>query len=178
MLNKFKIILGTAKIGSYMLLIAWLLFMAILTYFFSNWLSNSVNPNSNARVVTSTSGEQIITLKVNRYNHYMVPGGVNGFNVNFLVDTGATRVSVPGHIAKTIGLKPDKEIRVLTASGETNAYTTIIDSLVIAGIEFVNVKATITPSDNSDNVLLGMSILKKFSFVQEKGVLILKLNQY
>ncbi|NQY42356.1 MAG: TIGR02281 family clan AA aspartic protease, partial [Legionellales bacterium] len=133
--------------------------------------------NSRVRVETTNSGDQIITLKVNRYNHYMVDGGVNVFEVNFLVDTGATRVSVPGHKAKEIGLKPDKEIRVLTASGETSAYTTIIDSLVIAGIEFLNVKATITPSDESNNVLLGMSILKKFSFVQEKGVLILKLNQ-
>ncbi len=176
MLNRFVFNKGTTRIGTFMLLIAWILFMAILTYIFSKWLSYSMNPNMNVDTTISRSGERVIILKVNRYNHYVVSGKINKADVSFLIDTGATSVSVPGHIAKKIGLKRGNPIRVLTASGEANAYSTNIDSLFIGDIELLDVRATIVPADNSDNVLLGMSALKRFSFTQEDGILTLKLT--
>ena len=160
-----------------MLLLAWILFMVILTYIFSKWISYSVNPNKNVTSKISKSGENVILLKANRYNHYVVSGKINGTKVEFLVDTGASSVSVPGHIAKAIGLEFGRSITVLTASGQALAYTTDIKTLSIGDIELGEIRATIIPADTSDKILLGMSALKKFSFTQENGVLTLQLRK-
>ncbi|MGD9164558.1 MAG: retroviral-like aspartic protease family protein, partial [Chromatiales bacterium] len=87
-----------------MIIGAWILFLVLLTLLFSEWLQTRSNPNRSLTVVTDTKGEQVVTLKPNRAGHYLAPGKINDLNVTFLLDTGATRVAVPGKLAKKADL--------------------------------------------------------------------------
>ena len=73
-----------------MLLIAWLLIMGGLYWFFSDWNAKQANPNT-ARVLSLQQGE--VTLARNGAGHYVAEGEINGRRVVFLLDTGATAVA-------------------------------------------------------------------------------------
>lgn len=164
--------IGSTKLGTFMLLLAWLFFMGMLTFLFSKWLDYSMHPNKNTKVVTNQQGEKIISLKINRYNHYTLSGAINGVAVEFLVDTGATAVAVPGHLAEKLKLSRDHRISVSTANGDAVAYSTTINSLQLGdNIELSNVRANISDGIESNEVLLGMSALSQFKLFQSDGVL-------
>ena len=65
-------------------------------------------------------------------------------------------------------------MNVQTANGTTTAYATRLDSLQLGEIEVHNVKAQINPSMDSDEVLLGMSVLKHLDFNQQGDILTLR----
>jgi aspartyl protease family protein len=60
-----------------------------------------------------------------------------------------------------------------TANGPTTAYSTIIDSVRIGELEETRVVASILPDMPHDEILLGMSFLKRLDFSQRGDTLIL-----
>ena len=62
---------NTSKLGSLMLLAAWLLFMAILTYVFSKWFEHVDNPNAEVITKLRSDGIYEVILKANRLNQLM-----------------------------------------------------------------------------------------------------------
>ena len=87
-------------------------------------------------------------------------------SVTFLLDTGATQVSIPAHIADELQLESYGNYPVQTANGTVTVYRTKIDQLSIGNIFLYNVAAHINPAMKSDEILLGMSALKKIEFSQ------------
>ena len=57
-----------------------------------------------------SNGKAQVTLQQNRQGHYVTNGAINGTQVTFLLDTGATQVSIPGHIAETLSLQAGANI--------------------------------------------------------------------
>ena len=68
-------------------------------------------------------------------------------------------------------------MQAVTANGLTIAYATQIDSLVVGEIEELNVRASIVPNLPGDQILLGMSFLKRLDFTQRGDTLILTQQQ-
>ncbi len=159
-----------------MIYIAWLLALGLLTWIFAGWLDAQRNPN---RDVGSTiiNGKPAVVLERNRYGHYNVTGKINGGEVEFMLDTGATTVSVPTSIAKRLRLERGPAVPVSTANGTVIMYMTRLDSVQLGDIELRNVKANINPHVKSDEVLLGMSFLKHLEFTQRGDTLILRQTQ-
>lgn len=58
--------------------------------------------------------------------HYILPGKINGHDVRFLIDTGATRLTIPAAAAARLQLTPEKTIETSTASGITASHTTTV----------------------------------------------------
>jgi aspartyl protease family protein len=156
-----------------MCVLASILVLALFTLLFSNAIEKQRNPNSSPESVATGDGETSIMLHRNRVGHYVLTGQLNGQSTEFLVDTGATAVSVSNAIAQRAGLQRGHSIRALTANGMTLAYMTTIDRLVIGGIEERNVAASIVPNFPGEQVLLGMSFLKRLDFAQRGDTLIL-----
>ena len=96
------------------------------------------------------------------------------FHVSSLAPTGATTTSVPGDLAASLDLQAGRAINVQTAAGTTRAYLTRLNSLNMAGIELNNVRATIIPEMNADEVLLGMNVLKDMELIQRGNELIIR----
>lgn len=160
-----------------MMYLAWLSTLGVLTWFFTIYEGNKQNPNQ-AIIGTSSEGYNEISLKRNAYGHYLVSGNINGESVNFLLDTGATNVSVPEKLAEDLQLKPMARGRASTANGFIEVFITRIDELRIGSIVAYDVRASINPGMNhSDYILLGMSVLKNVEFTQKGDTLILKQHK-
>lgn len=148
------------------------LLFALLYWALGGLMDRRQNPNAEIR--PDEGGSQRIDLVANPAGQYIVPGEINGVEVDFLVDTGASHVAVPEGIARTIGLDRGAEIRVQTASGTARAYHTTIDRIAVGGIERRDVRGSINPSMPGDYVLLGMTFLRGIDMSQSGDRLILE----
>jgi aspartyl protease family protein len=161
------------KYGKAMTYAAWLLALGLLTAGFNHWLGKERNPNQHLRSAQSADGTQVV-LERNRFGHYLASGSINGQAVEFMLDTGATMVAIPGRVADHLGLKRGAQMQVQTANGNAPVYATRLDVLRLGEIELRDVKAHISPSMDGDEVLLGMSVLKYLDFSQQGDTLTLK----
>ena len=156
-----------------MIYVAWLLALGLLTWIFSGWLDTQRNPNRQVRSVVE-NGMYAVSLERNRYGHYHANGLINGREVEFLLDTGATTVSVPATVAQRLDLKQGPPVLSTTANGTITTYLTRLASVSVGDITLHDVSANINPHMEGDEVLLGMSFLKHLEFTQRGNTLILK----
>ena len=105
---------------------------------------------------------------------YVVLGSINGFPVKFIVDTGATLVSLSGREAKRLGI----DYRVVgtpgqssTASGIEKIYVVNLDKVKVGDIEIRNVRGAVHDGDFPPATLLGMSFLSRLTMRQDGLVL-------
>ncbi|ACR12799.1 aspartic protease, TIGR02281 family [Teredinibacter turnerae T7901] len=153
------------RLGKGMLAIVWLLILGGLTLFFSRKEAQWYNPNTQLEG-TDNGQSRTVTLERNNYHHYVASGYINGKPVTFLLDTGATMVSVPANLGRELSLQPGASYPVQTANGVVQVRATNIDALRLGPIELQNVRAALNPGMNGDEILLGMSALKTLDFAQ------------
>jgi aspartyl protease family protein len=169
------------NIGKAFIWIAWILVLGVLVFIFQETLERQWNPNKDPDIFLSNTGRAEVHLQQNRQGHYIVQGKINDQEVTFLLDTGATQVSIPAHIAQQLDLHVKKgrnnRHRVNTANGAITVYQTTLDQLSIGNIFLYNVAAHINPAMKSDEILLGMSALKRVEFSQTGKQLILREQQ-
>lgn len=159
--------------AKWMIILAWIVGIGICVWAFSGLLERQANPNM--RVESTAVGNRIeVQLKQNRQGHYVANGQINGETVTFLVDTGATSVSVPAHLASQLGLVPMGRGIARTANGNVEIAFTRIDTLGLGDIVLNNVDASINPGMRDDHILLGMSVLRQLEFTQRGEWLILR----
>jgi len=93
---------------------------------------------------------------------YYVGGRVNGRPIRFLVDTGATYVTMSGDHATNIGIDYRKGLRSFanTAAATVPVWQVTLDSVSVGGIKVSNVRATVIEGPQPYEALLGNSFLK------------------
>ncbi len=155
--------------GFGMMLVAALGMLVMLTWFFSGQLDDRANPN---RQVHSQvlNGAVEVTLNADRQGHFIASGGINGREVTFLVDTGATLVSIPEALADQLGLERQAPIRLETAGGTVNGWMTRLEEVRLGDLVQYDVRAAINPGRH-EAVLLGMSFLRDLEMTQRDGQL-------
>jgi aspartyl protease family protein len=153
---------------------AWLVFLALGVFFFSDLLDKQRNPNQSLQTRYSEEGAREVILKRNKFGHYVTSGQINGQPVTFILDTGATGVAIPKLIADRLGLKRGQAIRTETANGLTTSYAVKLDQVSVGSIALQDVRAAIAPGLQTDEVLLGMSFLKHIEFTQRGETLIMR----
>lgn len=149
-----------------MTVLAWIVVLGLLSALFSGWMEKLNNPNQQVTTVMRTDGVREVVLQQNRAGHYVASGAINGNPVTFLLDTGATSVSVPASVADRLGLERGVRLRANTANGVITTYATRLDRVRLGDIELNNVRADINPHMRGDDVLLGMSFLRQLEFTQ------------
>ena len=157
---------NAGRIGLVMTVLAWVLVLGLLGAFFSGWMDELNNPNQQVRSELRADGVREVVLEQNRAGHYVANGAINEQPVTFLLDTGATSVSVPARIADRLGLERGVPLRANTANGVITTYATRLDRVRLGNIELSDVRADINPHMRSDEVLLGMSFLRQLEFTQ------------
>ena len=105
---------------------------------------------------------------------YLAIGSINGYPVNFVVDTGATLVSMSAREARRLGI----DYRVVgtpghstTASGVDTIYIVNLERVRLGDIELRNVRGAVHDGDFPSQTLLGMSFLGRLEMRQEGQVL-------
>ena len=97
--------------------------------------------------------------------HFWAQASVDGKAVRFLVDTGATAVSLSMADAQRLGIDTSKlnyDYNVITADGRTRAASVKLASVAIAGARVRDVDALVIEK-GLENSLLGMSYLGRLS---------------
>jgi len=155
------------------MVLAWCAALFLATRFFGQWEVRQQNPN---RVVSSEQGEGFIEVKLasNSQGHFVASGQINGQPVDFMLDTGATDVSIPAEMAERLKLEKGFGVTLSTANGRTQGYRTRIDRLQLGDIVLRNVRALVVPGLDGKQVLLGMSALNQLEFTQRGGTMLLR----
>ena len=164
---------STRKLGNTFTWLGWIIGFFMLALLFDKILDRQNNPNQNVTTVQDGSRQEIALIR-NRHGHYLLNGYINSQEVTFLVDTGATTTSIPAKLALKLGLQKGYKFPVQTANGQSFAYSTKIDSLQLGALQFPNITASINPGFESDEILLGMNILKNLELVQKGNTLIIR----
>lgn len=162
------------RMGLWMVIAMWLIVLWLLASFFANWFEKEHNPNQNFASSVTTTGIKEVMLQRNRRGHYVTTGLINDKQVVFMLDTGATDISIPQQLADELGLKKGPRIMFQTAAGKSWGYSTVLDSVAIGNIELNNVRASINPNVSDLDVLLGMTFLKHLEFTQRGETLTLR----
>ncbi len=107
---------------------------------------------------------------------YFVKGKINEQPTGFLVDTGATFVTISGKKAKSLGVDYSKGQRssAQTAASVVTAWLVKLDSVSIGDILVRNVDAMVIPGNHPSEVLLGNSFLSHTSMQRAGQVLEIK----
>lgn len=163
-----------SRIGRAMLIGAWVAGLALAALFFNGVVERRNNPNPDPVAQTGRSGVPQVVLRRNRAGHYVASGRINGEPVVFLVDTGATDVALPLALARRLGLSLSPGGIGRTANGTVQTWTTRLDSVDLGGLVARNVRASVLPNMPGEEILLGMSYLKRLELIQRGETLTLR----
>ena len=167
---------STSSIGKWMIIALWVLLLGFGTFFGQKWMEKRDRGQIPVNI-SSPNGKLSVQLEADRRGHYIVSGLVNGESVTFLVDTGASGVSIPGNVAKRLNLKPGVQFPVNTANGTIMVRETELSELAIGELTLKNVRASINSSMDGEVGLLGMTFLRHFELVQKDDLLTIREPQ-
>ena len=108
---------------------------------------------------------------------FRTTGSMNGYPVNFLVDTGASSIAISSEQARRLGINyklHGKPTWVSTASGTERAVIVKIDRVTISGITIRSVEGLVIEGSEPSTPLLGMSYLNRFKIINEGNMMRLK----
>ncbi len=133
-------------------------------------------PRDDVAIATPAQGSAASVAK-SPDGHYWAEASVNGTEVRFLVDTGASAVALTQTDAQRLGIAPSTlnyTLSVTTANGQTRAAPIKLASVAVAGAEVRNVDALVI-ENGLQSSLLGMTYLGRLSqFEATKTSLILR----
>ena len=124
---------------------------------------------------SSGSGPSSAVLKADSGGHFLTTGNINGTTVRFLVDTGASMISLGASDARRIGIDPSKgQVGYSqTANGVTQVSRVKLDTVRVGDIVLNGVDATVHQQD-MPVVLLGMSFLNRMEMLRDGDTMTLK----
>ncbi|WP_421206880.1 retropepsin-like aspartic protease family protein [Aeromonas enteropelogenes] len=143
-------------------LLAWLSLMGLLTLYF----------HSRSQPSVTASGE--LLLRADQSGHYRLEGAINGQPVQLLLDTGATRITVPLPVAERLGLTVHGSSQVNTAAGMIRVGSGTIETLAMGPLTLYDLAIFINPVAEGDEVLVGMNALGRLELVQKERQLLLR----
>ena len=113
-------------------------------------------------VSTPGTGRPATTLQADASGHFVVSGSINGVPMRFLVDTGATFVSLGAADARRARIDVSKGTPGMsqTANGIVRVWRVKLASVKLGGITLLDVDASVHEQD-LPVVLLGMSFLNR-----------------
>ena len=128
-------------------------------------------PATNVVRIPGTAANEA-TIRREDDGHFWTRADVDGSNIKFLVDTGASTVALNWKDAKRLRINLEEltyNNRVSTAGGQIMAASIVIDSISIGNVELENIDALIMEEDLLENSLLGMSFLGGLYSYEFKG---------
>lgn len=164
---------STARRGAIWMLLFWVVMGSALYTGFSHF--EGQRTARQAPYTTNDEGEIVITRS--RDGHFRLPGTVNGRPVEFLVDTGASLVTVSAGFAQQAGLEGGQSVTFNTANG-TMPGRVLRDVPVTAG-SFAVDSASVgigLETGREAVALLGQSFLSRFDIELKANQMVIRLR--
>jgi aspartyl protease family protein len=124
----------------------------------------AVQPAAQARDPETYSSTHNMVLDADRLGHFSVDVRVDGRQLGFLVDTGASFVTLRESDAAYLGIRPmpiDYKMTMNTANGRIKAAPIKLSRVEIGDIMVFDVPAMVLPDEALATNLLGVSFLSK-----------------
>ena len=131
----------------------------IIGYGFKDQLIGQLVPSTPV-----AAGDATVVLARGRDGHFHADLTINGADVRFLIDTGATGMVLSDRNARRVGLDPDRLMYTapaMTANGRVMTASVRLDTVRLGPFLDSNVRATVTDG-GLEQSLLGMSYLRHF----------------
>ena len=144
-----------------------------------NGVSREYTLGNVVRIPTHDAEKEVADILVYRGpdTMYRTTGSMNGFPVNFLVDTGASSIAMSSVEAKRLGINyklKGTPALVATASGTERAMRVVIDRVTINGVTIRSVDGLVIEGSEPSTPLLGMSYLNRFKIINDGNLMRLK----
>ena len=125
--------------------------------------------------VIPEGGADKLVLNADGQGHFFATGVINGVSVRFLVDTGASMISLGASDARRMGLDFNRGQKGLsqTANGQVVVSKIQLDSVRVGGVTLHQVDAVIHQTD-MPIALLGMSFLNRMEMLRDGNTMTLK----
>lgn len=133
-------------------------------------LNQSISGNYKKR------SRQTVRIAPDSQGMYFIRGKINNQATHFLVDTGATNVTLSGSKARSLGIDFRKGLagQAETAAAVVPAWRVQLESVTVGGIMLRNVTATVIAGSQPREVLLGNSFLGRMDMQQAGSMLTIK----
>ena len=112
----------------------------------------------------------VIEIRRGGDGHYHWPGSINGRDVDFLIDTGATGTAISAALARELGLESIGSVQSSTAGGVVTGQLVRADVALRGGVSAQRLRVVALPGLD-DRPLLGMDVLGRLRWQQRDGVL-------
>jgi len=140
--------------------------------------SAAKQPEQKAAMATpASSAPRVISIGRDHRGHFQAHGRIDGRQVSFMVDTGASIIALTERDADRIGVRPARNAytaAVQTANGVVRAAPVTLNTVDIGGLVVRDVKAVVVSGGGLKENLLGLSYLtrlKRFEYSNNKLVL-------
>ena len=107
--------------------------------------------------------------------HYYVHGAINGHAVNFMVDTGASTVSISRTLARNVALPAGTPVSLMTASGEVTGALIAGQTIEAGGIVVEGLSVAV--GIQGDMALLGQNFLRRVDMLQSDDRMVLRVKK-
>ena len=123
----------------------------------------------------AADGSGRIVMTADNQGHFVTTGSVNGVAVRFLVDTGATMISLGASDARRVGLDFNRGQKSMTqtANGQSVVSKVQLNTVRIGDVTLHNVDAVIHQTE-MPVALLGMSFLNRMEMQRDGSTMTLK----
>ena len=118
-----------------------------------------------------------VKLEAGPGGHFHIDARVDGRNIDFVVDTGASKVVMRESSAAKLGIFPrpsEYTGRSSTANGEARYAPVRLNRVDVNGITVYDVEAAVMPDSALGMNLLGMTFLSRVKFTHDRGRLVLE----
>jgi len=130
-----------------------------------------------AEPAPAPTNSRSLVLRANAGGHFAVDARVDGRRLGFMVDTGASQVTIRASDAARLGLHPrerDYTVKISTANGEGRAAVVELRMIEVGDITVRDLRALVVPDTALSVNLLGMSFLSRVRWTHELGKLIIE----
>lgn len=119
-----------------------------------------------------SSGAGVLPIKRAADSHYYLPLQINGQEIVFMIDTGATRSAISRELAQKLRIEEELRQTFNTANGIVQGALGKATLVIPHGLDmqFENLRIAILPN-LSGEPLLGMDVLGQLRVTQNAGIL-------
>lgn len=125
----------------------------------------------NRRPALTVSGSETIVPMASD-GHFWVTAEVNGRELDFLIDTGATFTGIGRDAAEELRIKPDPQqapLELETANGAITATLGKVDALRFGNIEVRGLPVAVPQDTADDTQVIGMNLLSQLESWRVEG---------
>ncbi|AKH38996.1 MULTISPECIES: retropepsin-like aspartic protease family protein [Nitrosomonas] len=149
-------------------LIIWLIVFSAAYLFFENWQKPKI-----AIIPDSLVGNEVVIPR-SWDGHYYVRGELNGYPVDFMVDTGASIVSISYELARAAKLPNGRLASFSSASGKFLGEIVSEQDIKVGGILVKGLSVGIGMEGKVG--LLGQNFLRRVEVIQSRDKMILRVS--